>query len=336
MPFGGSARIVEGTGEAEAPMKNSLSLVRATGLCVALAVLGAPHAAGQEPPMPGGSLRLDVNVVLVNVTVTDPYNRFVTGLGKEHFVLREDKLTQDLLYFSNEDMPVSLGVVFDVSNSMGRSGKFPRATQAAVEFLKTANPQDEFFIITFADGPELLTGFTNSMEEVQNRLLFARPKGRTALLDALYLAIDTMSRARNPRKALLIISDGGDNRSRYSVRDIKNAVRESDVQIYAIGIFDPITERTQTELAAGPVLLRALSTMTGGRMFPIELQNVNELPDVASKISLELRNQYVLGYTPSNNARDGSWRKIKVNVKVPRGLPPLSVYSRTGYYAPTE
>ena len=326
-------------------MKKPLGIVRGATLRFAmaavtalamLATLAAPKAAAQEPPMPGGTLRMDVNVVLVSVTVTDPFNRFVTGLGREHFNLREDKVEQELLYFSNEDMPVSLGVVFDVSGTMGRSGKFPRATQAAIEFLKTANPQDEFFIITFSDCPEMLTGFTNSIEEVQNRLLFARPKGRTALLDALYLAIDTMNQARNPRKALLIISDGGDNRSRYSVRDIKNAVRESDVQIYSIGILDALSERTASEIAAGPGLMRSLSTMTGGRMFPIELQNVTELPDVASKISLELRNQYVLGYTPSNKARDGSWRKIKVNINVPRGLPPLSVYARTGYYAPTE
>lgn len=299
--------------------------------------LAAPGAA-QQPPLPalgGGTLRLDVDVVLINVTVTDPYNRFVTGLGQEHFRLREDKQDQEILYFSNEDVPVSLGVVFDISDSMGRSGKFPRASQAAVEFLKTANPQDEFFVITFSNGPEMLTGFTNSVEEVQNRLLFTRPSGATALLDALYLAIDTMARARNPKKALLIISDGGDNRSRYSVRDIKSAVRESDIQIYSIGVFDPIADRTG-ELLRGPGLLRDLSNMTGGRMFPIELQNVNELPDVASKISLELRNQYVLGYRPTNKARDGSWRKIRVKVEVPRGLPPLSVYARTGYYAPAD
>ena len=304
-----------------------------------LAGLAAPLAAQQSippPPLPGGTMRLDVDLVLVNVTVTDPFNRFVTGLDKGHFDLSEDKVEQEILYFSNEDMPVSLGVVFDISQSMTRSGKFPRASQAAIEFLKTANPQDEFFVITFSDRPEMLTGFTTSVEEVQNRLLFTRPDGSTALLDALYLAIQTMDQARNPRKALLIISDGGDNRSRYSVRDIKAAVRESDIQIYSIGIFDPVTQRDKPELMSGPVLLGALSRMTGGRLFPIELQNVNELSDVASKVSLELRNQYVLGYRPANRTRDGSWRKIRVKVNVPRGLPPLSVYTRTGYYAPAE
>jgi len=312
-----------------------------TGWLLVLSLgLAAIPLAGQNPALPpnlsGGRLRLDVNLVLVNVTVTDPYNRFVTGLGREHFEVQEDKISQTIQYFSSEDLPISLGIVFDVSGSMGNSGKFPRASQAAVEFLKTANPQDEFFIITFSDNPEMLTGFTNAIAEVQNRLLFARPGGRTSLYDALYLAMDKMSRANNPRKALLIISDGGDNRSRYSVRDIKAAVRESDIQIYAIGIFDPVTRRESPELMYGPILLRDLAEMTGGRMFPIELHNVSELPDVAAKISLELRNQYVLGYRPTNIAHDGSWRKIKVKINAPRGLPRLNVYNRTGYYAPSQ
>jgi Ca-activated chloride channel family protein len=323
-------------------VRKSIALAYGGLLVLGLGLTAIPLT-GQVPPPPppppelsGGRLRLDVNLVLVNVTVTDPFNRFVTGLGKEHFTVAEDKIGQNIQYFSNEDMPISLGIVFDVSGSMGNSGKFPRASQAAVEFLKTANPQDEFFVVTFSDNPEILTGFTNSVEEVQNRLLFARPDGRTSLYDALYLAMDKMAKANNPRKALLILSDGGDNRSRYSVRDIKAAVRESDVQIYSIGIFDPVTSRESPEQIYGPILLRDLSEMTGGRMFPIELHNVSELPDVTAKISLELRNQYVLGYRPTNVRRDGSWRKIKVEINAPRGLPHLNVYNRTGYYAPSQ
>ena len=313
--------------------KNSVTPI--AGLLLALVMTGSTYAV-QQSRQAGGRMRLDVNLVLVNVTVTDPYNRFVTGLGKEHFELKEDKIEQDILYFSNEDLPISLGIVFDISQSMSLAGKFPRASQAAVEFLKTANPQDEFFFITFSDSPELLTDFTSSIEEVQNRLLFTRPGGRTALFDALYLALDKMGKANNPRKALLIISDGGDNRSRYSVRDIKSAVRESDIQIYSIGIFDPVSSRSSPELLWGPQLLRDLSEMTGGRMFPIEIHNIGELPDVAAKISLELRNQYVIGYRPSNEARDGSWRKVKVKINAPRGLPRLNVYTRSGYYAPSQ
>lgn len=316
----------------------------ALALLAALALgLGGPSELGSQnggrERLPGEAeprVRVDVELVLVNVTVTDPYNRLVTGLSKEHFEVFEDRQQQEILYFSNEDAPLSLGLVFDVSDSMNSSGKLERAAKAAVQFLKTANPQDEFFVVQFSDTPQLLVDFTSQVEEVQNRLIYARAEGRTALLDAIYLALDTMRQAHNPRKALLVISDGGDNRSRYGVKDIKNLVREGDVQIYSIGIFDPVGERSDPEIIWGPSLLREISELTGGRMFPVELYNLNELPDVATKISIELRNQYVLGYRPTNRTRDGSWRRIKVKLKPPKGLPPLNSYARSGYYAPSQ
>ncbi len=281
-------------------------------------------------------LRVEVDLVLVNVTVTDPYNRLVTGLESQHFEVFEDRDPQEILYFSSEDAPISLGVIFDVSGSMGRAGKLERARQAAVQFFKTANPSDEFFVVTFADDPQMLVEFTASVEEVQNRLLYRRAGGRTALFDGLYVGLSTMKQANNPKKALLIISDGGDNRSRYNVKDIKSFVREADVQIYAIGIFDPIGSRDAPELVWGPTLLNEMAEMTGGRLFPVEVQNLSELPDIATKISVELRNQYLIGYRPSNRKRDGTWRKIRVKLNPPRGLPPLNVYARSGYYAPSQ
>lgn len=291
---------------------------------------------GDRPPEPRTPFRVDVDLVLVNVTVTDPYNRLVTGLENQHFEVYEDKEPQEILYFSSEDVPLSMGVIFDISGSMGRAGKLERARQAAVQFFKTANPSDEFFVVTFNDDPEMLVEMTSSVEEVQNRLLYRRADGRTALLDGLYLGLTAMKQANNPKKALLLLSDGGDNRSRYNVRDVKAFVREADVQIYAIGIFDPIASRDVPELLWGPSLLSDLAEMTGGRMFPVEIQSLNELPDIASKISVELRNQYVLGYRPTNRKRDGTWRKIKVKLNPPRGLPPLNVYARSGYYAPVH
>jgi len=306
------------------------------GLGVGLLTVGA-QAQQLAPPLGiGGRLHVDIDLVLVNVTVTDPFNRFVTGLNKQHFTLSEDKAKQQILHFSREDVPVSLGIVFDVSDSMNLAGKFRRASQAAVQFLRTANPADEFFVVTFADKPSLLSDFTTSIETIQNRLLFTKPDGRTALLDALYLAINTMRRAQNSKKALLVISDGGDNRSRYSKRNIRAAIQESDIQIYSIGIFDPQGTVTLPELLWGPKLLQDISQMTGGRMFPIEVYNVNELPDIAMKISTELRNQYILGYHSTNDTRDGAWRRIKVKVKPPYGLPPLNVFTREGYYAPSQ
>ena len=286
---------------------------------------------GREP-----LLRVDVDLVLVNVTVTDPYNRLVTGLGKEHFELLEDKMSQEILHFSSEDVPLSLGIVFDLSGSMKHGGKLKRASQAAVEFLKTANPQDEFFIVAFSGAPKIVTGFTSSVQDIQNSLLTAQAEGRTALLDALYLSLNTMREANNPKKAILVISDGGDNHSRYTPRNIKAAVRESDVQVYAIGIFDPISSRGAPEIALGPSLLKDIAEMTGGRLFAIELYNLSDLPDVAAKISIELRNQYVIGYRPTNVRRDGGWRKIQVKINAPKGLPPLNVFTRSGYYAPSQ
>lgn len=275
-------------------------------------------------------IRKDVDLVLVPVTVTDPMNRLVTGLEKQNFTVSEGDRAQEIRHFSSEDAPISLGVIFDVSGSM--SDKIEKAREAVVEFFKTANPQDEFFMITFSDRPELLADFTKSIEDIQGRLVYTVPKGRTALLDAIYMGMAKMRDAQNQKKALLVISDGGDNRSRYTESEIKSMVKEADVQIYCIGIFD--RDFRTPEERYGPTLLGEISDVTGGRTFTID--NPNELADVATKIGIELRNQYVLGYRPTNSARDGKWRKIKVKLLPPKGLPPLHVYAKTGYYAPTE
>ena len=279
------------------------------------------------------NIRVDTTLVLINVTVTTPLNQVVTGLEKEHFRIFEDKVEQEITQFSAEDAPLSVGLVFDISGSMG--AKLHKARQAAAQFFKTANPEDEFFLIQFSDRPKLVVPFTHQTEEIQNKLAFTQSRGRTALLDALYMAMNEMKKARNPRKAILVLSDGGDNSSRYTQSEIKNLVREADVQVYAIGIFEPVYSRGRTaEELAGPTLLSQLAEQTGGRHFPVE--NINELPDIAAKIGIELRNQYVLGYTPTNQARDGKYRRVKVKLVQPRGLPPLRAAYRTGYYAPSQ
>jgi len=276
------------------------------------------------------SLKVDVDLVLVPVTVTDDSHRMVLGLDKENFQIFENKQSQPLQTFSRTDMPISIGLIFDTSGSM--STKIDRAREAVGAFLKTANPQDEFFVITFADTPSGLVDFTASTEEVQNKLLFATPRGMTSLLDAIYLGVSKLRQAQYSKKALLIISDGGDNHSRYTERDVKNIVKESDVMVYAIGVYDRYFRTEEERL--GPGLLSDISELTGGRSF--SLDNLNDLPDVASKIGVELRNQYVLGYRPTKAARDGKWHKIKVKLLAPKGLPPLQVYARQGYYARTE
>ena len=278
----------------------------------------------------GQSLHIDVDLALVNVTVTDPYNRLVTGLDPDNFRIFENNVEQEIQYFSSEDVPISIGLIFELSGSM--ANKVGKAREAALQFFKTANPQDEFFLVSFNDRAEVMSTFTSNVEDLQSRILSASAKGRTALLDAIYLGLNEMRNAQNAKRALLIISDGEDNNSRYSEKDIKRLVREADTQLYSVGIFDPFEYRSRTpEELSGPSLLTEVTELTGGRAFTVE--NVNELPDIATKIGAELRNQYILGYHPSNKSHDARWRKIKL--RAPKGLPPLSVYAKTGYYAPS-
>ena len=255
--------------------------------------------------------------------------RLVTGLEQDNFRIFEDGIEQEILRFSSQDVPVSIGVIFDMSGSM--ADKIDKSKQAAVQFFRTANPQDEFFLVDFNDRAQLVSAFTGSVDDLQNRLMYTGAHGLTALYDGVYLGLSQMRGAHNTKKALLILSDGGDNHSRYSETEIRKFVREADVQIYAIGLFEPDGGPTPEE-RQGPGLLADLTAMTGGRTFAV--QNLNQLPDVASKISMELRNQYVLGYRPSHREHDGKWRKIKVKLRPPKGLPPLTVWAKTGYFAP--
>jgi VWFA-related protein len=257
----------------------------------------------------------------------------VTGLDKENFKVFEDKKEQEISQFSSEDAPLSIGVIFDCSGSMGR--KLEKSRLAVAQFFKTANPEDEFFLIQFNDSADLIQPFTRNLEEIQNRLTFTQSKGRTALLDAIYLALNEMKKAKNPRKALLIISDGGDNSSRYTEGEIRNRVKEADVQIYAIGIYESAGGRGRTpEESAGPAMLTEIAEQTGGRQYQVD--NLNELPDVAAKIGVELRNQYILGYSPKNVARDGKYRKVQVKLVQPHGMPVLRPFWKQGYYAPAQ
>jgi Ca-activated chloride channel homolog len=279
---------------------------------------------------PGSYIRMNVDMVLVPVTVTDPMNRLVTGLEKEDFQIFENGGNQKIATFASEDAPVSIGIIFDLSGSM--SSKLIRARESILQFIKTANPQDEFFVIGFNDRPELIEDFTNSVEDIQARLATVRSGHRTALLDAIYYGLAKMKDARHERKALLVVSDGGDNRSRYTEGEVRAEVREADVEMYSIGIFDPYAPTPEER--AGPQLLDELSEETGGRLFRVD--DLAEMGDIAEKISTELRNQYVIGYRPKDLTRDGKWRKVKVRISPPQGLPPLTVHARTGYYAPLQ
>ena len=283
--------------------------------------------------MPPANIRVDSNLVLVPVSVCDPMNRPVTGLEKEHFRILDDKVEQTITHFAMDDEPLAVGLVFDISGSMGN--KLRRSRAAAAAFFRTANPEDEFFMVEFNDQPKLVVPLTRSYEEIQNQLTFAQSRGRTALLDAIFLALHEIKNTKLKRKALLIISDGGDNSSRYTEGEVRNRVRESDVLIYALGIFEPDGSRGRSpEELSGPGLLNDLCEQTGGRHLPVD--DLAEMPDIAAKIGIELRNRYVIGYTPTDAQRDGRYHHVQVKVLPPHGLPALRAYWRLGYYAPAQ
>jgi Ca-activated chloride channel family protein len=254
----------------------------------------------------------------------------VTGLEKENFFIYENNHLENLKSFSSDDVPVSIGVIFDLSGSM--ANKVIRARDSILQFMKTSNPQDEFFVVGFNDRPELIDDFTSSTDEIEARLSTVKAGHRTALLDAIYFGLNKMKQARYERKALLVVSDGGDNRSRYTEGEVRSVVRESGVQIYSIGIFDPYAATTEERM--GPLLLNDICTETGGRLFRVD--DIAEMGDIATKISSELRHEYVLGYKPTDEKRDGKWRKVRVRLVPPAGLPPLIVHARNGYYAPLQ
>jgi Ca-activated chloride channel family protein len=278
----------------------------------------------------GSRLRVDVSLVVVPVTVTDGLNRLVTGLDRENFFIYEDGVLQTIKSFSTEDAPVSVGIILDLSGSM--ANKVAKAKEAILELMKTSNPQDEYFVITFNDRPELVQDFTNSESEVEEHLLSMKPGHRTALLDALYFGIVKMKAARYSRRALIVVSDGGDNRSRYTNGEVASLLREADTEIFAMGIFDKYA--ATPEEIHGPELLNDYCEGTGGKMFQVD--DLNDLPDIAAKISASLRNQYILGFKSTDQKHDGRWRKLKVRLVPPNGLPALAVHARNGYYAPAD
>lgn len=282
--------------------------------------------------VPKSDLRVDSALVLVPTQVTNIYGSPVTSLHKEDFKVFEDGVEQPITNFSRDDAPLSIGILFDISGSM--RSKIKKSTEAAAEFFKTSNPDDEFFLIEFSDRPKLTVPFTSDPDEVYDRIAHAKPFGRTALLDAIHMAMVEMKHARNNRKALVIVSDGGDNRSRHTEREIKNAMLESDLQLYAMGIFDPAedTSKQSSEERRGPKLLEELADESGGREYPVT--SLNDLPSISARIGNELRNQYLLGYSPLNAEHDGKYRMIHVQVKPQAEIPDLRVYFRHGYYSP--
>src|SRR5580704_2181301 len=292
-----------------------------------------PEPVANYASYPHADLRVDVPLILIPVHVTTPLGTSVTDLRQENFRVFEDGVEQPVTNFAKEDAPVSIGIVFDSSGSMNT--KIRKSSEAAQAFFKIANPEDEFYLVEFNDRPKLLVPFTRDSDEIYNRIARIRAVGRTSLLDAIHMALAQMKHARNLRKAIIVFSDGGDNRSRFTEREVKRDMLESDVQVYAMGIFDLDGSRKLTrEELDGPRLLTELAEETGGKNFPVD--HLDDLPKVCDRIGNELRNQYLLGYMPANAARDGRYRQIKVVLANTAGRPQLKPFYRQGYYAPLQ
>jgi Ca-activated chloride channel family protein len=274
---------------------------------------------------PGADFRVDSNLVLIPVSVTDSRNHAITGLDRGAFRIFDDKAEQTLVQFAREDVPLSVGIVLDLSGSM--RDKLQKAREGVDQFLRCANPEDEFFLVEFSSRAQLTVPFTTDAAAVRDRLRQAEPHGKTALLDAINLAMDSMKGARNPRRALVILSDGGDNDSRYTRTEMLNRVREADLWIYSMGIYDRVTSSLPEETRPARELLEALSEQSGGRHFAVG--SPAELPEVAGRIGLELHNQYILGYRPSGARRDGKYHRVQVKIAEGRRL---TVSWRPGYY----
>jgi len=292
------------------------------------------EAARRAGDAPTPDIRVDSSLVLIPVHVTTPSGTTITDLQREDFRISENGVEQKISYFSQEDAPLSIGLVFDTSGSM--QNKMRKVAKAASAFLQTANAQDEFFLVEFSDRAKMAMPFTPDSDEIYKRIEHTRPFGRTSLFDAIHLALAEMKHARNPRKAMVILSDGGDNRSRSTEAEVRNAMLESDVQMQAMGIFDPVDAKTKIspEERNGPALLSELAEHTGGQLYRVD--SLDDLPSVSAHISDELRSQYLLGYFSTDNARDGKYRQVKLDLLGARGSADLRRYYRHGYYAPAD
>jgi len=303
-------------------MRPCNNAVFAALFAVAACALAAQQLSPPTQAVPG--------TVLLSVSVIDNKDRPYLGLKRNNFKIDENDRPQQIATFAGAEGPFSIGIILDLSGSM--RSKIVPALNAIMRFIRTANPQDEFFVVGFNDRPELIQDFTNSPATVQARLETIRVGGKTALLDALSLGLSRMKEAKYQRKALLVVSDGGDNHSNVGELKLQAQAREADVEIYSMGIFDPYAPTPEER--SGPQLLEQLGEETGGRLFRVD--GMAGMGDIAEKISNELRNQYFIGYQPSDPTLDGKWRKVKVKINPLPGLPRLNVHARTGYYAPLQ
>ena len=313
--------------------KTAVALLFAGSLTAQIPAVITPRtsrAASQSPASPG-LLRSDSSLVVIPAWVTTASGASVTSLTKENFHLSEDNVEKPIDYFIKDDAPLSIGLLFDTSGSM--KSKMDKASESVAAFFRTANTEDEFFLVEFNERARLTIPFTPDSAAISSRISHTKPFGRTSLFDSIDVALKHMKKARHARKAIVIVSDGGDNWSWHTARQIRNALVESDVQLCAMGIFDSELAKSPAENRKGPAVLDELATQTGGRHYPVD--DLNDLPAISERIGLDLRNEYLLGYYAADS-RDGKYHHVKVHVTPPDGMPALRANYRKGYFASAQ
>lgn len=296
----------------------------------------SPFPATPPPPpppgqnsAPGAPISVSVNLVVLHTTVLDDRGRFAEGLKEENFRVFEDKAQQKLSVFKREDIPVSMGLVIDNSGSMRE--KRPRVNEAALTLVQASNPDDEAFVVNFNDDfyLDLDKDFSNSIPELKEALERIDSRGSTALYDAIIGSLDHLKKGSRDKKVLLIVTDGEDNTSRNSLEKTIREIQRTNTVIYTIGLLGDESKKSKSK--AKKALVQIAQASGGLAFFP---ENVEDVHNICEQVAHDIRNQYTLGYYPSNDRQDGSYRSVQVDVIPPRGRGKLVARTRNGYYSP--
>ena len=280
------------------------------------------------------TLSVDVELVQLPISVLDAKGRPVDGLAKDHFQVFEDNTLQQIKLFKHEDIPLSLGLIIDNSGSM--RNKRERVNSAALSFVRESNPDDETFIVNFDDSAYLEQEFTGSIGDLVDALDNIDARGETALYDAIYLSSDHVKSGHKDKKALLLITDGEDNVSKYGINKVVEALKQAKVTLYCIGLLEEDDQRgglfKKPPSKKAKEDLQKFAAITGGQaFFP---KNLDEVEDLVKVIAHDLRNHYTVTYTPTNAKLDGSYRDVTVKVNPPKNLGKITWHTKQGYYAP--
>jgi Ca-activated chloride channel homolog len=292
-----------------------------------------PPPPPQQPTPSGSRLKASVDLVVLHVTVTNSAGQFVSDLKEGNFRVSEDKIEQKVSFFSRDDIPVTMGLVIDNSGSMRE--KRQQVNAAAMTFVRTSNPQDEAFVVNFNDEYYLDTDgdFTSDQRDLNEALSRIDTRGSTALYDAVIGSLEHLKKGHKDKRVLLLITDGDDDASRMSFEDTIKEAEKSNAAIYTIGVFSDDDRKNDKRMVRhSKKILQELAEATGGQAyFP---DNLADVTPICEQVASEIRNQYTIGYYPTNSAKDGTFRPVHVDVIPTEHTGKLTVRTRTGYYAP--